>query len=185
MLLYRTIFCIIRSKRNLFFMQDNQKLKLFEYTIDYHMGALWWGAENLIKSSFEHWHENDRKGHPLLSLRKTKISAMHDIIPMLVGTSIDDRNKKHIHLPIQVQPNRHRITDFGTQVESHLISATDFMYHDDSEKIKNNPLTPVWQRRKLWPNFDKLHITKAEEELLLKFLSERKKVALEQGGYNQ
>jgi hypothetical protein len=164
-------------------MQEDEKLKVFEYAFDYHWGALWWGAESLIRCRFENWHENDRKGHPLLSLRKTKISALRDFIPMLAGTSIDGKNVKYVHLPIQVTADK--TTDFGTQIESNLIFADDFMYHNDSKEVENDPLTPVWKRRSLWPNFEKLRITESEDKLLQNFLAERKRVALDHGGYNQ
>jgi hypothetical protein len=74
-------------------MQEDEKLKVFEYAFDYHWGALWCGAESFNRCRFENWHENDRKGHPLLSLRKTKITALRDFIPMLAGTSIDGKTR--------------------------------------------------------------------------------------------
>ena len=114
------------------FVQEDEKLKIFEYAFDYRWGALWWGAESLIHSRFENWHENDRKGHPLLSLRKTQITALRDIVPMLAGTSVDGKNVKHVYLPIQVTADK--TTDFGTQIESNLIFADDFMYHNDSKE---------------------------------------------------
>ena len=164
-------------------MKDSQKLKIFEYAFDYRWGALWWGAESLIHSRFENWHENNRKGHPLLSLRKTQITALRDIVPMLAGTSVDGKNVRHVYLPIQVTANK--MTDFGTQIESNLIFADDFIYHNDSKEVENAPLTPVWKRRSLWPNFDKLRITEAEDKLLQDFLLERKSVALDNGGFNK
>lgn len=164
-------------------MQESKKMKLFEYAFDYHWGSLWWGAEAFIKDRFENWHANDRKGHPLLSLRQSKVNALRDIIPMLVGTSIDGKNVKHKYLPIQVSLEKE--TDFGTQIESNLIFADDFIYHSDSKEVVNNPCSPIWKRRRLWPNFKKLHITESEDRLLRKFLAERKTVALKNGGYNK
>jgi len=163
-------------------MNSSQKLKILEYAFNYYWGSLWWGAESFIQDRFENWHKNKRSGHPLLSLRNKQISALRDCVPMLVGTSIDKNSVSNACLPIEV--TRGRMTDFGRQIESNLIFADDFIYHENSKEIFSNPCTPVWKRRRMWPNFDKQCISEYEDELLQKFLAERKSAALEQGGYN-
>ena len=164
-------------------MNEADKLKILEYAFDYRRGSLWWGAEPFIRERFEKWHMNDRKGHPLLSLREEHVSALYEFVPMLAGTSVKNKKRKHITLPIQV--TEEKTTDFGTQTDPILIFADDFIYHSSSKEIENDPLTPIWERRRLWPNLDKTHISQQEDELLQKFLDKLKYAALEQGGYNK
>ena len=60
----------------------------FKKLVRYLRGALWWGRDDLIKKVHSEFNQkDDRKGHPLLSVRKIPVESRFGVVPMLVGTS--------------------------------------------------------------------------------------------------
>ncbi len=168
-------------------MKDEDKINILNYAYDYRWGTLWFGAEEFIRERFDSWNapgkgKKERKGHPLLSLCKRPVTALCDQVPMLAGTSQINRCN---HPSLLIQTDKDHVTDFGTVIESYLIFAEDLLFHEDDPAIDDDPETPVWERRTMWPNREKKRITEEENEALLAFLTERKKVAFQNGGYNK
>ena len=170
-------------------MDEHDKLKIIDYVFDYLKGALFWGAERFVLDRFEDWspvrHGKERKCHPLLSLRESRFESMCDMIPMLAGTSMKRENDKKNGVVVLMNDSVPNVkTVFGTSVESHLVFADDLLFHSEERNIEQNPETPLWYRRRLWPNLIKPRITDKEDTLLKAFLDRREKAANKNGGYN-
>ena len=165
-------------------MNEKEKIKILNYAYDYLFGSLWWGAEAFILERFDDWQESEdtRKGHPLLSLCKTPAEASYDEVPMLVGTSVKGKPPRDALL-IHVSPDH--LTDFSVQTESNNIFADDFLYHSSECDIEDDPTMPVWNRRRLWPNWDKTHVSEEELIDIHRYLAERKEAAIQNKGKNK
>ena len=168
-------------------MKDKDKVRMLNYAYDYLWGSLWFGEETFIRERFDGWNtpgkgKRERKGHPLLSLREKEVTAVCEPIPMLVGTS---QISRYSHSSLLIRTDKNHITDFGTMIESYLIFADDMLYHKDDPILNKDPETPVWERRSMWPNREKKHITQQESALLQVFLAQRKNVAFQKGGWNK
>lgn len=60
----------------------------FKKIVPYLRGALWWAQNDLIKDRHPAFNQDDnRKGHPLLSVSLREVNGRFDAVPMLVGTS--------------------------------------------------------------------------------------------------
>jgi len=60
----------------------------FKKMVPYLRGALWWAQNDLIKDRQREFNqEDDRIGHPLLSISRREVEGRFDVVPMLVGTS--------------------------------------------------------------------------------------------------
>lgn len=110
----------------------DKTLDLFKKFVPYLRGALWWCANDLIKERNPAFNKNDdRKGHPLLSLRKGEVVARGDGVPMLVGTTGDKmsegRKRRCIEIVgmTKVAPD-HR-TYFGSIIEPGMYSVAELI----------------------------------------------------------
>ena len=142
-------------------MNDQDKLKILDYAYDYLAGSLWWGSEPFIQKSFNSWHPSKtgkkRKCHPLLSCREERVKALAEPIVMLAGTSLKRQEDERDNLVVLMNEScPGRKTSFSLETETELIIANDFLYHvendNETENIYDSPETPLWERRRLWPN---------------------------------
>lgn len=166
-------------------MNEKDKVKILNLAYDYLWGSLWYGSEGFVEERFDSLKATrdgeGEKGRPLLSLREKPVTAMCDQIPMLAGTKKVFTNDSSL----LIRTGKKERTDFSARIESHLIFAEDFLAHEDDPAMEEDPETPVWERRCLWPNWYKRRVTETESEALRAFLAERKKTAFRNGGYNK
>ena len=179
-------YILIKTTTGWFKMDEKDKLTILNFAYDYLFGSLWWGAERFIRERFEDWQksksERERKGHPLLSLCETLSSSLCDEIPMLVGTSVKGKAPKDALL---IHVSNDHLTDFSTQTESHLIFAEDLLSHSENRNKENNPVSSVWDRRRIWPNWGKTHSDEEEVAKIRAYLDERKETAVQNRGINK
>lgn len=161
-------------------MDDSRKLNLVKASINYMWGALWWGKESFIMSKCQSWIENDRKGHPLLSLRRNAFVSNTDVVPMFIGTSSISRERPSLLINVSDEI----LTDFGTIVEPIIVQISDFIYREKAIQSPRDLNQKIWDRRTLWPNIIKPNITQEESDKVNAFIQKRRNVALNNGGYN-
>ena len=66
----------------------DRELTALSILVDISFGALWWAADRLIKNKSPTFRLNDdRIGHPLVSVMREKLSSRFACVPMLLGTS--------------------------------------------------------------------------------------------------
>lgn len=110
----------------------DRRLETFKTLVRHLRGSLWWGRDE----EMQRWNptfvrRDDRKGHPLLSLRKDEVESRFDCIPMLFGTSGGKMSDHGKNCCIDVvgltrrDPGHH--TYFGSIIEPVLYRVTDMM----------------------------------------------------------
>ena len=167
-------------------MDEQAKIKILDYATDYLFGSLWWGAEQFIKDRFEDWKPpkdgRERKCHPLLSRREERVTAMVDTIIMLAGSRVKSRRDEKSNLVILMDDSQpQKKTVFCRDTISYLVFANDILYHEETEDINNDPETPLWERRRMWPNFVKPRLTERENAQFRAFIERWERIAMENG----
>ena len=115
-------------------MADNKDrtFEAFQQCVPYLRGALWWARNSLIKDRHPTFNQNDdRNGHPLLSVSLRELRDRFDCVPMLVGTSGQKmrENQKKLCVMVRGMTRRDRAheTYFGSIVAPGLYAFADLL----------------------------------------------------------
>lgn len=65
---------------------EERRFKALDFLLDYSKGTLWWVNDLLWEKSVPNFVRR-RKGHPGLSICRTKATGLFTMIPMLLGTT--------------------------------------------------------------------------------------------------
>lgn len=162
-------------------MTENQSrtFEAFKELVPYLRGALWWARNDLIKQRHPEFNQNDNRiGHPLLSVRQCEVERRFDVIPMLVGTS--GRRSNCVVVSGMTSRDRDHKTYFGTIVlpghysfedmrKGMSPSKVDFVSHEvRSFKRKSGERgymrKEAWHRsRTMFPNWEKPMVSEDEK----------------------
>lgn len=113
-------------------MIKDRTLEAFKKFVPHMRGALWWCANDLLKERTPAFNQHDnRKGHPLLSLRKDEVAARGDGVPMLVGTTGDwmgsSRKRRCIEIVGMTKDDPDHHTYFGSIIEPGMYSVAELI----------------------------------------------------------
>ena len=156
----------------------DRTLEAFKKIVPHLRGALWWIDNGVLKERQPDFNQADgRAGHPVLSIRKEKVLAKMDAVPMLVGTSGNSLNQHRKNCCIDIvgmtkrEPQHH--TYFGSIVEPMMVSVSEmlagvkpargeygFAEKDRGTVVRQDEKACLWNAprfkyRKLRPNWDK------------------------------
>ena len=127
----------------------DRRWEAFKRLVPHLRGALWWGQNDTIKDRFSAFNQNDnRAGHPLLSLRKDEIRLRGDGIPMLFGTSGLKMSSHGKRCCIDVvgltkrDPGHH--TYFGSIIEPAVYSVAEML--DGVTAKSERVMVPNWDK---------------------------------------
>lgn len=166
-------------------MKIDITFEAFKKLVPYLRGALWWAKNDLIKYEQQQFNQNDERiGHPLLSVRKTPAESRFDVVPMLVGTTgakmNDNQRRKCVLVTGMTKIDPSHKTYFGSIVMPGSYSFEDLLEgatarkHEYSVKVNqrkkgNNDQESAWIVRKKWhecrtmhPNEDKRMVSDSE-----------------------
>ena len=157
-------------------MADNKDrtFEAFKQCVPYLRGALWWARNSLIKDRHPTFNQNDdRNGHPLLSVSLRELRDRFDCVPMLVGTSgqkmRENQKKRCVMVRGMTRRDRAHETYFGSIVAPGMYSFSDLLtgaesrkrYYDKHGKIVEG--VEGWQSwQTMIPNWDKAKVDDGE-----------------------
>lgn len=164
-------------------------LVAFKTMVRHLRGSLWWGRDKEIQVRNPTFVcQEDRTGHPLLSLRRDEVESRYDCIPMLFGTSGGTMSEHRKRCCIDVvgltrsDPEHH--TYFGSIVEPALYRVADMMdsvspkkgehvfIEKDHREIARDGERARLQRRQwyefrvMFPNWDKPVVSHSEMKMI-------------------
>ena len=168
-----------------FVENPDRVFELFKTFQPWQFGSLWWGRDDLIHLKHAQFEKReDRKGHPLVSVKRNDLSGRQDAVPMLVGTS-----GTHLRSAIKkgcvsvrgltaAEPNH--VTYFGSIISPGIYSFSElldgverkehaFRRPESSKKrssvVASEPV-PWFEIRTMRPNLDKRHVDDEESRKL-------------------
>lgn len=106
---------------------ETQRYLALAALFDYSKGTLWWVSNHIWNKVIRHfvWKKGSQS-HPGLSIARRKAADVHDVIPMLIGTTRVPLDGTPVLTVVDIDPENHPAPTYFSPLRPQLICFDEF-----------------------------------------------------------